>query len=158
MKANVKWNGNLAFTGKASSGIPIQMDADETVGGNSSGVRPMEMIALGLAACTAMDVLSILQKKRQNLSFFDVNFNAPRSPEYPKVFTSAVITFVVAGIGIEETALLRSIELSVTKYCPAYAMLERAFPIQVCYEIYEEGASGDRLLRYQGTWQETMQS
>jgi len=158
MKANVKWNGNLAFTGMASSGIPIQMDADEALGGNNSGVRPMEMIAMGLAACTAMDVLSILQKKRQNLSFFDVKFNAPRSPEYPKVFTSAVITFVVVGLGIEETALLRSIELSVTKYCPAYAMLEKAFPIQVCYEIYEEGVNGDRVLRYQGTWQETMQS
>jgi putative redox protein len=157
MKANVKWNGNLSFTGMASSGIPIQMDADEAVGGNSSGVRPMEMIAMGLAACTAMDVLSILQKKRQYLSFFDVKFNAPRSPEYPKVFTSAVITFMVAGIGIEETALLRSIELSVTKYCPAFAMLEKAFPIQICYEIYEEGANGDRVLRYQGTWQETMQ-
>ena len=157
MKATVKWNGNLAFTGMASSGHRIQMDADEAVGGDSSGVRPMEMIAMGLAACTAMDVLSVLQKKRQNISLFDVNFNAPRSSEFPKVFTSAVITFVVAGRNVEETALLRSIELSVTKYCPAFAMLEKAFPIQVCYEIYEEGENGNRLLRCQGTWQESVQ-
>lgn len=157
MKATVKWNGNLAFTGMASSGIPIQMGADEELGGINSGVRPMEMIAMGLAGCTAMDVLSILQKKRQTLSFFDVNINASRSPEYPKVFTSATITFLLGGRAIEEAAVLRSIELSVTKYCPAFAMLEQAFPIQVCYEIYEDGGNGERLLTYQGTWQETMQ-
>lgn len=158
MKATVKWSENLAFTGMASSGVPVQMDADEAVGGNNSGVRPMEMIAMGLAGCTAMDVLSIMQKKRQNVSSFDVKFNAPRSPEYPKVFLSAVITFVLAGKAIEETALLRSIELSVTKYCPAYAMLEKAFPIQICYEIYEDGGNGDRVFRCQGTWQEPMPS
>jgi putative redox protein len=86
-----------------------------------------------------------------------VNLDAPRSPEYPKVFTSAVITMTVTGRKIEEVALLRSIELSVTKYCSVTAMLERAFPIQVCYEIYEDEGNGFRRLTHQGTWQEPAQ-
>ena len=157
MKATVKWNGNLAFIGTASSAIPVRMDADDSLGGTNSGVRPMEMIAMGLAGCTAMDVLSILQKKRQKISYFDVLINAPRSPEYPKVFMSAMITFVIAGTAIEKAAVLRSIELSITKYCPAFAMLEKSFPIQVCYEVYEDIGHGEKLLAYRGTWQEIMQ-
>lgn len=157
MKATVKWNGGLAFIGSAASGLPIQMDTDVSLGGNGSGVRPMEMIAIGLAGCTAMDVLSILQKKRQDITFFDVNIDAPRSPEYPKVFTSAMITFVLAGRDIDERALLRAIELSVTKYCAAHAVLEKAFPITLCYEIYEDEGNGSRRLTYQGTWHEMLQ-
>jgi putative redox protein len=157
MKASVKWNENLAFTGMAKSGIPINMDADEAAGGNSTGVRPMEMIAMGLAGCTAMDVLSILQKKRQKISNFDVFMDAPRSPEYPKVFTSAMITFMITGTAVEKAAVLRSIELSITKYCPAFAMLVKSFPIQVCYEVYEDNGPGGKPLAYQGTWQEIMQ-
>lgn len=157
MKAIVTWKGGLVFTGLAASGLPVQMDADPSQGGTNSGVRPMEMIALGLAGCTAMDVLSILQKKRQNVTFFDVKLDAPRSPEYPKVFMSAVITFVLVGRGLEETAVLRAIELSATKYCAAHALLGKAFPIALCYEMYEEDGNGNRRLTHQGTWQETIQ-
>ena len=157
MKATVKWNSGLAFTGIAKSIIPIPIDADASLGGSNSGVQPMEMIAMGLTACIGMDVLSILQKKRQAVTSLDVNFDAPRSPEHPKVFTSAVITILLAGKAIDETALLRSIELSVTKYCAAYAVLEKAFPISVCYEIYEDEWDGTRRLTCQGRWQEMMQ-
>lgn len=153
MKATVKWNGGLAFTGLANSGFPIQMDSDPSLGGRNSGVRPMEMIALGLAGCTAMDVLSILQKKRQDITHFDVHIDAPRSAEYPKVFTSAVLTIVLAGRQVEEMALLRAIELSVTKYCAAHALLKGAFPIDLRYEIYEDEGNGARQLTYHGTWQ-----
>lgn len=156
MKATVSWNGGLAFTGSSSSGFPVRMDADASQGGNNTAVRPMEMIAIGLAGCTAMDVLSILQKKRQDITFFDVSIDAPRSPEYPKVFTSAMITFVLAGLQIQERALLRAIELSVTKYCAAHAMLAQAFPIDLYYEIYEDEGNGNRRLMHQGIWQETL--
>ena len=156
MKVNLTWNGGLAFTGLARSGHPVRLDADAFLGGTDSGVQPMEIIAFGLAGCTAIDILSIMRKKRQQITFFDVNFDAPRSPEFPKVFTSAVITFVLGGKAIEEAALLRSIELSVTKYCPASAMLVKAFPIQLCYEIYEDEGNGDRRLVHQGTWRETI--
>lgn len=117
----------------------------------------MEMIALGLAGCTAMDVLSILQKKRQNVTGFEVKVDAPRSAGYPKVFTSAVINYIVTGKDVNETALLRAIELSFTKYCPVQKMLEGAFPMDLRYEIYEDAGNGDRRLVLQGNWQELSQ-
>ena len=150
MKATVNWNGGMVFIGSSASGFAVQMDADKAMGGNNSGVGPMEMIAIGLAGCAAMDVLSILHKKRQRVSSFEVNLNAPRSPEYPKVFTSAVITYIVTGRDLDESALLRAMELSATKYCPVQAMLEQAFPIDFHYEIYEDQGSGNRRLTHQG--------
>ena len=153
MKANVTWQKDMVFIGKAASDFPIRMDSDPSYGGTNSGVRPMEMIALGLAGCIAMDVLSILQKKRQQITQFEVKIDAPRSPEYPMVFTNAVITYVVTGRSVNEQAVLRSIELTATKYCPAQIMLEQSFPMELHYEIYEDEADGNKRLSYQGIWQ-----
>ena len=157
MKVSVNWQGNMIFTGASPSGFPVQIDADSNLGGSNAGIRPMEMIALGLAGCTAMDVISILRKKRQDVTQFEVKVDAPRSPEYPKVFTSAVITYVITGKNINETAVLRSIELTAIKYCPAQIMLEQAFPMDLHYEIYEDDEDGNRRLTYQGAWQEISQ-
>ena len=154
MKVAVQWQENMTFIGTPDSGFAVQMDADSSFGGTNKGVRPMEMVALGLAGCTAMDVISIMQKKRQQVTGFEVRINAPRSHEHPKVFTRALITYVVTGKGVDESALLRSIELAATKYCPAQLMLAQVFPIELSYEIYEETDDGARQLVYQGTWQE----
>jgi putative redox protein len=154
MKATVQWKDNMTFVGMPDSGFPVQMDADSSFGGTNSGVRPMEMMALGLAGCTAMDVISILQKKRQRVTQFEVRVNAPRSAEHPKVFTHALITYIVTGRHVDQSALLRSIELAATKYCPAQLMLAQVFPIELHYEIYEEEEEGSRRLTSQGTWQE----
>lgn len=153
MKAIINWKQGMTFVGSADSGHRIQMDAGVSVGGGNNGVRPMEMIALGLAGCTGMDVISILQKKRQQISQFDVQVTADRSVDHPKVFTRAVITYVVVGKSIEEEAVLRSIELSATKYCAVHAMLEQAFPIDMHYEIYEDHEHGEKQLIYQGVFQ-----
>jgi putative redox protein len=153
MKATVNWKENMTFIGTPDSGFPVQMDADASFGGTHQGVRPMEMVALGLAACTGMDVLSILRKKRQQVTQFEVRVNAPRSPEPPKVFTSALITYVVTGANVEEAAVLRAIELSMTKYCPVQVMLAQAVPMELHYQIYEE-QDGTRQLVSQGKWQE----
>jgi putative redox protein len=144
----------MVFIGESASGFPVQMDADTSLGGTGKGLGPMEMIALGLAGCTAMDILSILKKKRQDVTQFEVRVDAPRSPKYPKVFTSAVIHYIVTGKDISETAVLRSIELTATKYCPAQIMLEQAFPIETQYEIYEDEGDGVKRLTHQGAWQE----
>jgi putative redox protein len=154
MKVAARWKENMTFVGTPDSGFAIQMDSDPSLGGTNNGVRPMEMIALALAGCTGMDVISILQKKRQQVTEFEVRVNAPRSAEYPKVFTNAVITYIVTGKNVEETALLRSIELSATKYCPVEIMLSQVFPMEIHYEIYEEEGEGARRLTYQGVWQE----
>lgn len=107
MKATVQWKGNMNFVGLPNSGFPIQMDSDSYFGGTNDGVGPMEVIALGLAGCTAMDVLSILQKERQNVTRFEGRLDAPRSADHPRVFTSAVISYVVTGRDVAETAVLR---------------------------------------------------
>lgn len=156
MKASINWEGGLKFVGAGPSGFPIQMDAESALGGNDSGVRPMELMALGLIGCQAMDVMSVLQKKRQQITKCEVRFDGPRSPEYPKVFTRAEITFVVTGKQVSEDAVLRSIELAATKYCPASAMLEQAFPMDLRYEIYEDEDGENARLKYQGVWQTTM--
>ena len=153
MKATVKWKDNMVFVGMPDSGFPVQLDSDSNFGGTNSGVRPMEMVALGLAGCTAMDVLSILQKKRQKVTGFEVKVNAPRSADHPQVFTSAVINYVVTGRNVDEMAVLRSIELSFTKYCPVQKMLEGAVPMELQYEIYEDEEGGNRRLTSQGKWQ-----
>jgi putative redox protein len=154
MKATVQWKENMTFMGMPDSGFPVQMDADSSFGGTNQGVRPMEMVALGLASCTGMDVISILRKKRQQVTQFEVRVNAPRSAEHPKVFTRAQITYVIAGTNIDEAAVLRSIELSMTKYCPVQVMLSQAFPMELHYEIYEVEPDGTRRLTSQGNWQE----
>ena len=153
MKATANWKQGMTFLGSADSGHVVQMDAVVSLSGSNTGVRPMEMIAMGLAGCAAMDVISILQKKRQQVTHFDVQVDADISKDHPKVFTRAVITFVVVGKSIEEDAVLRSIELSATKYCPVHAMLEQAFPIDMHYEIYEEHENGENQLTYQGIFQ-----
>ena len=152
MKANVIWRGNLAFDGQTESGFPIPLDADPTVGGTNNGPRPMELIALGLAGCTAMDVISILKKKcrEKEITSFEVRVDAPRAEGHPRVFTSATITYVVKGDDIQETSVLRAIELTATKYCPAQAMLGQVMPINLNYEIYDN----EGVLTHQGTWQE----
>ena len=153
MKANVIWKGNMAFDGASDSGVTVPLDADNAVGGTDSGARPMELIALGLAGCTAMDTISILKKKRQEVTGFEVRVDAARAGEHPKVFTGAVVTYVVTGKAIDEASVLRAIELSATKYCPAQAMLEMAFPMDLHYEIYEAEENGNQRLVGRGQWQ-----
>jgi putative redox protein len=154
MKATVNWQQNMTFIGTADSGFPVKMDSTESVGGDNNGVSPMEMLLLGLAGCTAMDVISILQKKRQQVTQFDVRVDASTAKEYPKVFTNALITYVVTGNEIEEAAVLRAIELSATKYCPAQFMFGQIFPIDLQYEIYEDEGHDVKRLTHQGVWQD----
>ena len=148
MEAKLTWKEKMTFVGTADSGHEVKIDTDPGVGGDDTAARPMELIALGLAGCPAMDVISILRKKQQKVSSFDVNVSAERAQEHPKVFTKAVINYILHGEGLDEAALLRAIELSALKYCPAQSMLGKAFPMELRYQIYE----GDSLVK-EGTWQ-----
>lgn len=137
MQAKVTWHGGLTFKGRADSGYTVQLGGDPEVGGNDDGFRPMELIATGLAGCTAMDVISILMKKRQPVTGFEVQVHLERASEHPKVFTAAKIEYLVSGHAIEEEAVRRAIELSATRYCPAQAMFSQIFPIELHYQIFE---------------------
>lgn len=137
MDAKVTWKGRMTFEGSADSGFTVTLGADPAVGGDNDGLRPMELIAIGLAGCTAMDVISILGKKRQQVTAFETRVHAERAEEHPKVFTHIVIQYIVEGRQIDPAAVERAIELSKTKYCPAQAMLEKAVKIEHTYEIRE---------------------
>ena len=139
MKAKVNWHRKLSFTGSADSGFEVPLGANPIVGGDNDGFRPLELMAVSLAGCTAMDVISILQKKRQEITDFRVEIDANRANEHPKVFTNAVIEYHVSGNQVNEKAVLRALELSAKRYCPAQSMLSRIFPITLKYNIYNEG-------------------
>ncbi len=139
MDEKVIWKKGLAFTSASDSGLTIPLDAEPEVGGGGEGFRPMELIAIGLAGCTAMDVISILQKKRQQVTRFEVRVHADRAAEHPKVFTHITIEYIVTGHHVEPAAIERSIELSVTKYCPAQAMLGKVCTIEHIYSSNEAG-------------------
>ncbi len=147
MDAKVTWKQRLTFSGTADSGFEVPLGAEAGVGGDEDGFRPMELIATGLAGCTAMDVISILQKKRQEITAFEVRVHAERASEHPKVFTSAVIDYLVSGHGVDEAAVLRAIELSATRYCPAQAMFDKVFPITLRYQIFEDEDGQRRLVK-----------
>lgn len=151
MDVKVTWNQRLSFEGTADSGYTMPLGTDPSVGGDADGFRPMELMALSLAGCTAMDVMSILQKKRQAVTAFEVRVHAGRATEHPKVITRAAIEYLVAGGGVEEEAVVRAIELSATKYCPAYAMLSQVLPIEMGYQIFEEEGGVQKMVR-QGSY------
>jgi putative redox protein len=146
MQAKVVWQENMAFTGTAESGFNIQLDAKKEVGGEGKGFVPMELMAISLAGCTAMDVMSILRKKRQDVTSFEVHVDAPRAGEHPKVFTSATIEYLVTGHNVDEKAVVRAIQLSAENYCPAQAMLGKVMPIDLHYRIFEEKDGEQRLM------------
>jgi putative redox protein len=129
MDAKVVWKHGLSFTGLADTGFELPLGADPSVGGENDGFRPMELFAIGLAACTGMDVISILRKKQQDVTAFEVRTHVSRTDQHPKVFTAVEVEYVVSGRNIDPAAVERSVELSITKYCPAQAMLSKAVPI-----------------------------
>ncbi len=128
--ASVTLREGMSFDGAADSGFSVNLGASEAVGGADDGLRPMELMLISLAGCTAMDVISILRKKRQDVTHFTVDVQAERATDHPKVFTN-----VLTGKAVDEAAVARSIELSLTKYCPAHAMLSQAVPILHQYNI-----------------------
>ncbi|NOZ00198.1 MAG: OsmC family protein [Chloroflexi bacterium] len=153
MDAKVVWDHGLTFTGTADTGFSVPLGADPKVGGDNDGFRPMELMAVSLAGCTAMDVISILRKKRQDVTAYEVRVHADQADRHPHVFTQAAITYEVTGRGVDEAAVLRAMELSAKRYCPAQNMLDKIIPIELHYEIYEDKGDGQRELVAQGTYQ-----
>jgi len=131
---HVVWEGHgLAFQASGGSGYQIRFDSPAGPNGGS----PMELVALASAGCTASDVISILQKKQQKVSGFEVNVISLRAADHPKVFTEIDLEYVVTGQNIDPKAVERSIELSLTKYCSVNLMLEKAVKINHSYRIVE---------------------
>jgi len=130
METKVTWHGRMSFTGSAETGFTVPLGASTSVGGDEDGFIPMELIATGLAGCTAMDVISILQKKRQEVTAFEVKVHGDRAADHPKIFNHIVVEYIITGKELDQSAVERAVELSETKYCSASAMLRKAAVIE----------------------------
>jgi putative redox protein len=137
MGAKVTWKGKMSFSGTVDSGFTVPLGADPKVGGDDDGFRPMELLAISLAGCTSMDVISILQKKRQDVSGFEVRVETERAEDHPKVYTHIILEYIVEGREIDPAAVERAIELSATKYCPVQNSLSPQIKIEHKYKIID---------------------
>jgi putative redox protein len=138
IKAQVTWAGpGLRFIGETDSSPAIVIDSRGEYG-THSGPSPMELVLLGLAGCTAMDVISIMEKKREPLSNLQVKIEAERADTHPKVYTKIHVEYIAYGIGVSEKALARAIELSERSYCSVQAMLQKTAEITNSYRIVEQ--------------------
>jgi putative redox protein len=138
MKVRMKQIGGIALVGAGDTNHWVAMDGPQESGGYSGGSRPMELLLMALGGCTAMDVISILKKKRVELNDFGMEIEAERAEEHPKVFTAIKLHFIFTGKNVRAKDVERAIDLSQNKYCPATAMLRKSVKISQDYEIIEK--------------------
>lgn len=137
MRCRVKWLDNMTFVGESGSGHAVVMDGAPEHGGRDMGVRPMEMLLLGLGGCTAFDVVMILNKSRQKFVDCHVEIEAERAEEVPKVFTRIHAHFIVSGKGLDPAKVKKAVNLSADKYCSASKMFEASAQMTHDFEIIE---------------------
>lgn len=138
MKARIKWVENALFVGESGSGHCVVMDGPEDSGGRNLGVRPMEMLLLGMGACTAFDVIHILKKGRHPVTDCEVDISAERADSIPKVFQKIHVQFKVYGKGLQNPVVERAVKLSAEKYCSASIMLGKSADIFHDFEIIDQ--------------------
>ena len=137
MKTRIKLVENVCRVGESACGHGIVIDGAETIGGRNLGVRPMEMLLMGLGGCTAMDVLSILRKQRQDVTDCVIEVEGERGDEHPKIFTKIHVHFIITGNALKESSVKRAVDLSAEKYCSVSAMLGKSAEITHDYEVIE---------------------
>lgn len=137
MNTRVKWLDNMSFVGESASGHSVVMDGPPEAGGRNLGIRPMEMLLLGLGGCSSFDIVSMLKKGKQDLVDCEVEITAKRADTEPKVFTSIHLHFIVSGNNLSEKRVTRAIELSAEKYCSASIMLGKTAEVTHDHEILE---------------------
>mgnify|MGYP000428982883 FL=1 len=135
MKARIKWVEDLQFLGESGTGHTIVMDGPEDLGGHGTGMRPMELLLLGMGGCTSFDMIQMLKKGRQDVRDCVVEIDSERSEEIPKVFTKINVHYKVTGKDLKEAQVKRAVELSTQKYCSASIMLGETAEISHDYEI-----------------------
>lgn len=137
MKARIKWINDAQFVGESGSGHSVVMDGPPDSGGRDTGIRPMEMLLLGVGGCSAFDVVHILRKGRHPITDCEVSITADRVDSVPKVFSSIHLHFVVTGKGLKDAAVERAVQLSAEKYCSASIMLGKTARITHDFEVIE---------------------
>jgi putative redox protein len=137
MSAHATLTEGMQFAGAAGSGHAVVMDAAEQHGGQNAGFRPMELLLVGLAGCTGMDVISILRKQRQQVTGYEVHVRGERAEDHPMVFTTITVEHIVTGHQLDPAAVARAVELSETRYCGAGAMLGKSAWLMHTYQVRE---------------------
>jgi putative redox protein len=135
MKARVKWVEDVMFLGESGTGHTVVMDGPEEAGGHGTGMRPMELLLLGMGGCTTFDVIEILKKSRQDVRDCVVEIDGERSEEVPKVYTNIHVHYKVTGKDVKANFVERAIKMSIEKYCSATLMLAKTATITHDYEI-----------------------
>jgi len=143
MKARVKWIEGVAMMAESESGHALVMDGPPEFGGRNLGVRPMEMLLLGMGGCTQFDVMLILGRARQRVTDCVVELEAERAPSDPKIFTRIHAHFIVSGHDLSERHVERAIKLSAEKYCSASIMLGASAAVTHDFEIRQASAGAD---------------
>ena len=138
VEAKVRLLGGMQFEGNSSSGHRLIMDADNASGGENKGFRPMELLLVGFGGCSGMDVISILKKKRQNVTGFEMSIKGEKTGAHPHIYKEVHIEYIVKGKSVEREAVERAITLSLDKYCSVGATLGKAGKITHSYRIIEE--------------------
>jgi putative redox protein len=127
----------MAFRGTSSNGYTIPLDASPQAGGAGGGVRPIELLRLGLGGCTGMDVIESLRKMRQDVAGYEVRVGGEQRDAHPRIFTRIWVEHVVRGRRVRPDAVRRAMELSATRYCSVSAMLARAATIEERYRVVD---------------------
>lgn len=140
MKARVKWLDHMSFVGESGSGHSVVMDGAPEVGGRNLGVRPMEMVLLGLGGCTSFDMVLILQRQRQAISDCQVEIEAQRAESTPRVFTKIHVHYIVKGSGLDPKKVERAVNMTAEKYCSVSIMLSASVELTHDFEIIEDRA------------------
>lgn len=138
VKAKVTYTGGMQFVASSDSGHAVVMDAGPEVGGTNTGSRPMELLLMGIGGCSGMDIISILKKKKQNVTGLEANIKGTMADDYPQRYTEIAIEYVVRGRGVTDEAVKRAVQLSMDKYCSVKATLEGSARINFSYKIIEE--------------------
>jgi len=139
MKSRIKLVDSMQFIGTADSGHAVVMDAPASAGGNSTGSKPSELLLMAFGGCSGMDVISILRKKKQDVTDFEINVNGETPETHPRSFTDIHIEYIVTGRNISEDAVQRAIELSLGKYCMVGTTIGKAAKITHSFKVIQEG-------------------
>jgi len=140
----LRLNDGLRFTATTASGFEVELDSAVDPAGPVSAASPMELQLVALGGCTAMDVISILRKMRQDVVDYDVKLTHTRAQEHPKVYTSVQLRHVVRGRNLSEENVRRAIELTMARYCPVFAMLHPTVAISERYELIDEATGATK--------------
>ncbi len=141
MNTTVRWIDGMMMVGESASGHAIVMDGPEELGGKNLGVRPMEMLLLGMGGCTTVDVVSTLKKMRENVQDCRVEISAKRADKHPKVFTAIHLHFIVEGDNLNDKKITKAVSLSADKYCSASIMLAKTATVTHDFEVIQIGSA-----------------